>query len=83
MDDPSPIIFDLSDVAERERLNVELFQLFNHLSILGIWVPITVDLDNLQQRVDLIQYLTALESFAGRGNLPAARAMETRMVRPP
>ena len=84
MDDPSPIIFDLGDVAERGRLEVELFQLFNHLSCLGIWVPKTVDLDNLQQRVDLVQYLTALESFSERGNLPAAKAMDTNGgVHPP
>ena len=58
-----------------ERLNVELFQLFNQLTTLGIPVPNSFEPTDPEQQVNLIGYLTTLGSFAERGNLADAKYM--------
>ena len=60
-------------VRQDARLKAEMFQLFNQLDGLGIWVPDTVDIEDQQARIRLISYLTILESFAARNNLQAAQ----------
>ncbi len=60
-------------VGQHARLKAEMFQLFNQLAGLGIWVPDTVGIEDQQARSRLIGYLTILESFAARSNLQAAQ----------
>lgn len=74
--DTPRFMFHQGEIVERvSRLRVDLFLLCGQLFRLGIWVPNAPSLEDPQERVRLIWYLTTLASLAHRRNLVDAQSI--------
>lgn len=84
-DTPSDIFDEGEFARQQQQLTTDLIYLFEELFALGIPIPKLLNDGSQrhqkvklmrQQQIKLIRYLTALEGYAQRGNLAAARNLE-------
>ena len=74
-DEPAIMFGQGELVARYSQLHADLTQLFKQLARLNIWVPSTFNLNDDQERIRLVAYLTTLESLAHKSNLEGAKSI--------